>query len=107
MAKNRIRDAYLEDLCFEAQQAAEKAVKSVMTMRGIDFPYIHDLARLMTILEAGGDRIPDRVRRATRLTRFATHTRYPGLEEPVGVQEYAETIAIAEDVIRWAEERIR
>ena len=26
MAKNRIPDAYLEDLCFEAQQAAEKAV---------------------------------------------------------------------------------
>ena len=24
LAKNRIPDAYLEDLCFEAQQAAEK-----------------------------------------------------------------------------------
>lgn len=106
MAKNRIPGAYLEDLCFEAQQAAEKAIKSVMTMRGIDFPYVHDLARLMTILEAGGERIPDRVRRATRLTRFATHTRYPSLEEPVSLQEYGETIAIAEDVIRWAEERI-
>ena len=34
MAKNRIPDAYLEDLCFEAQQAAEKAIKAVMIKRG-------------------------------------------------------------------------
>ena len=26
LAKNRIPGAYLEDLCFEAQQAAEKAI---------------------------------------------------------------------------------
>ena len=30
MAKNRIPDVYMEDLCFAAQQAAEKAVKAVM-----------------------------------------------------------------------------
>ena len=30
MAKNRVEGAYLEDLCFEAQQAAEKAIKAVM-----------------------------------------------------------------------------
>ncbi len=28
-AKNRIPGAYLEDLCFDAQQAAEKAIKGV------------------------------------------------------------------------------
>ena len=43
-AKNRVPDAYLEDLCFDAQQAAEKAIKAVMIVRGIDFPYTHDLA---------------------------------------------------------------
>lgn len=46
MAKNRVPDVYLEDLCFEAQQAAEKAIKCVMIMYGIEFPYVHDLARL-------------------------------------------------------------
>ena len=30
-AKNQIPGAYLEDLCFDAQQAAEKAIKAVMT----------------------------------------------------------------------------
>ena len=106
IAKNRIPDAYLEDLCFEAQQAAEKAIKSVMIKRGVEFPYVHDLARLMSILEAKGERIPETVRRATRLTHFATHTRYPGLEEPVRVQEYTESVETAGSVVQWAEERI-
>ena len=38
MAKNRVPEVYLEDLCFEAQQAAEKAIKAVMIMRNIEFP---------------------------------------------------------------------
>ena len=106
LAKNRVPDAYLEDLCFDAQQTAEKAIKAVMIMRGIDFPYVHDLAHLMTILEARGECIPDTVRCAVKLTRYAVHTRYPSLEEPVSEQEYAEALAIAEAVVRWAEERI-
>ena len=35
LAKNRVPGAYLEDLCFEAQQAAEKAIKAVMIIRAI------------------------------------------------------------------------
>ena len=54
LARNRAPDVYLEDLCFEAQQAAEKAVKAVLIRRGVDFPYVHDLARLLTLLEEGG-----------------------------------------------------
>ena len=30
IAKNRVPQAYLEDLCFEAQQAAEKAAEAVI-----------------------------------------------------------------------------
>ena len=48
MAKNRVPGAYLEDLCFQAQQAAEKAVKAVMISRNIDFPYVHNLALLLS-----------------------------------------------------------
>ena len=51
LAKNRVPDAYLEDLCFEAQQAAEKAIKARLMMLNIEFPYVHDLARLLSLLE--------------------------------------------------------
>ena len=38
---------YLEDLCFNAQQAAEKALKAVCILHHIEYPYIHDLAALV------------------------------------------------------------
>jgi HEPN domain-containing protein len=44
LAKQRKpKDAYWEDLCFEAEQAVEKAVKAVMRFHGIDFPKTHDI----------------------------------------------------------------
>ncbi len=42
-AANRSPGVYLEDLCFDAQQAVEKAVKSLLLARGVDFPYVHDV----------------------------------------------------------------
>ena len=104
IAKNRVQDAYLEDLCFDAQQAAEKAIKAMLILRGVDnFPYSHNLARLITLLEEHGEYIPDTVRSAAKLTRFSSHARYPGLEEPVYEDEYAEAIEMAEVVVCWAE----
>ena len=106
-SKERSARVYLEDLCFNAQQAAEKAIKAVMVRRGIEFPYIHDLTRLMSMLEASGETIPAPVRRAAATyAPMPYRRRYPSLEEPVTAQEYAEAIAIAEAVVRWAEERI-
>ena len=32
-ARNRVSDVYLEDLCFDAQQAAEKAINALMIAR--------------------------------------------------------------------------
>lgn len=106
MGRNRISGAYLEDLCFEAQQAAEKAIKAVMMKRDIEFPFVHDLNRLMSILEQAGESVPEGVRRAELLTKYATATRYPGAMEPVSDQEYADAIVIGEAVVRWAEEVI-
>ena len=106
MARNRVPDAYLEDLCFEAQQAAEKAIKAVMISHEIDFPYVHNLALLLSMLEEDGETIPNQVRRATRLTPYAVDTRYPGLSNPVEEQEYVDAVEIAETVVRWAEERV-
>ena len=84
MAKNRVEGAYLEDLCFEAQQAAEKAIKAVMMKRNIEFPYVHDLGRLLTLLEQAGEGVPPAVAKAGELTPYAVDTRYPGtFPEPV------------------------
>ena len=106
MARNRVPYAYLEDLCFEAQQAAEKAIKAVMIARNIDFPYVHNLALLLSILEEDGENVPNDIRRATRLTPYAVDIRYPGVERPVSEHEYESAIEVAEAVIRWAADRL-
>ncbi len=105
-ARDQTPGTYLEDLCFDAQQAAEKAIKAMLLGRGIDFPYAHDLAELTGILEADGVEIPQVVHRAARLTQYATSTRYPGLNEPVTTSDYQEAVELAEAVVDWAEGRL-
>ena len=104
LAKNRVPGAYLEDLCFEAQQAAEKAIKSRLISLGVDFPYVHDLARLVSLLEEEKQPLPDIVRRVGELTPYAMITRYPAPVRPVTDEEYRLAVEVAEAVITWAEE---
>ena len=97
---------YLEDLCFDAQQAAEKAIKAVLIYLDVSFPYVNDLARLLSLVEEMGRDVPVPVRQAARLTRYAVVTRYPGLSEPVTKEEYEEAVSIAAEVMGWAHEII-
>jgi HEPN domain-containing protein len=101
-AKSPSPDAYLEDYCFDAQQAAEKAIKAVFVAYGRPFPYVHDLGRLITLLRNTGLRIPKYVVNSDRLTRFAVESRYPGLSGPVTTAVHRRSIRIAEAVVRWA-----
>ena len=107
LAKGRVPDAYLEDLCFEAQQAAEKALNALLIKLRVQFPHVHDLARLFTLLERAGEAIPEAVRRAEMLSPYAIVARYPGLAEPVTEAQYQEAIALAQAVIEWVEPRLR
>ena len=100
----RLTGVYLEDLSFDAQQAVEKSIKAVLIHLGIEFPYVHDITDLLTILEGKGHSISAEIKEAGRLTRFAVETRYPGLSEPVTQEEYEKAVAIADIVVRWAEE---
>src|SRR3954468_23557664 len=101
LAKSAPAGVDLEDLCFDAQQAAEKAIKAVFIDRGIEFPYIHDLLRLLRLLEQAGEQVPQEIFEADRLTRFATVSRYPG-SDPVPKSIYDIAIADAETVVNWA-----
>lgn len=67
----RAEGFYLEDLCFDAQQAAEKAVKGVLLFRRIQFPYVHNLGRLLALLRDSGENVPETVGRARDLTVYA------------------------------------
>ena len=105
-ASVRLPEVYLEDLCFQAQQAAEKAIKAVFIARKTPFPYVHDLARLLTLLEEAGETVPEEVRSAARLSRFAVEPRYPGFGRPISEEEYQALVGVAREVVRWAEQRV-
>lgn len=50
-----------EQVCFHAQQAAEKALKAILLSRNIEFPYTHDIKGLLKIAETGGFVLPPAV----------------------------------------------
>lgn len=101
-----LSNIYLEDLCFDAQQAAEKAIKALLLFRGVVFPFVHDLAELVTVLQRNGEEVPPSIAEAARLTRFAIETRYPSLAEAVTREDYNRAVAIAAEVIHWVEKHM-
>ena len=90
------------DLCYLAQQAAEKAVKAVYRLVERPHRYTHNLEELGSGLEKAGLSIPDVVKEAVVLTRYAVETRYPTIGELVTEDEYREAVALAQGVVDWA-----
>ncbi|HBI43733.1 MAG TPA: DNA-binding protein [Planctomycetales bacterium] len=101
-----LKDVDFADLCFDAQQAAEKSIKAVFIHRSETFPYTHDIEKLIRLLERNGLKVPKYVQAAKELTRFAHKTRYPGMGKPVTRSEYRRAVRIATAVVRWAEKHI-
>ena len=105
LSKTKKEGIYLEDLCFHAQQAVEKAIKALLIKKGVEFPYVHDIAELLTLLEKTGQKLPKTIREGEKLTRFAVFTRYPGIAQTISQKEYEEAIKVAEEVLRWVKEQ--
>jgi HEPN domain-containing protein len=106
LAKVVVAGVAIEDLCYQAQQAAEKALKAVYLSRQASFSYIHNIDTLLLGLEAIGFEIPESVDVAGELTRYAVETRYPGAFEPLTQEDLARAIALAESVLAWARAQV-
>lgn len=94
---------FWEDLCFDAQQAVEKALKALLIYHNMPFRFVHDIAELLTVLENNGIELPANIRKSAELTDYAVGARYPGPMEPVTEDEYKDAVDIAEKVILWVE----
>jgi HEPN domain-containing protein len=101
-----LSNVYLEDLCFQAQQAVEKALKAVLIANDIRFPYTHDLAALLSLIVQADISFPRDILRAAQLSDYAVTARYPSVAEPITQKEYEQSIIIAEKVLNWAETAI-
>src|SRR5260370_38565887 len=94
-AKSPMPEAYLEDLCFDAQQAAEKATKAVFICRGERFPFVHDLEELLRLLERNGLKVPKYVWEPDELSDYGDGTRFPPAAGPCTERRSTHTVAIA------------
>ncbi len=102
---SRPEGVLLEDLCFHAQQAAEKALKAVLVANSVAVPNIHSIRRLIDLLPAKLD-IPGEIQDAAGLTDYAVSSRYPGDFELVDEDEHREAVRLAEAVVSWAADLI-
>jgi HEPN domain-containing protein len=84
-------------VCFCAQQCAEKYLKAVLVARAIDFPKVHDIERIVSLLPAG-IRVPLTVEEQRQLTSYAVVSRYPGVGGPISLTEARRAVRLAKRV---------
>lgn len=99
-------EIFLEDLGYNAQQAAEKALKALCIARGIAFPKTHNLGLLLDLLQQQGGLLPSTVLRAVELTPFATALCYPGANPPITYDDYLDAVEVARSIVEWVEAQL-
>lgn len=82
-------------IAYHAQQCAEKYIKAYLVFHKIDFPYTHNLRKLLQIC---GEELLTVLEQAETLTPFAITTRYPGLDEEVSLSEALSAIELSKKV---------
>lgn len=90
-------------IAYHAQQCAEKHLKAYLVFRRVDFPFTHNLSRLIELAQQSRD-WPQALLNAEELTPYAIATRYPGEDEPVSADEARRAINIAEQTRRLIRE---
>lgn len=91
-----------EIIGFHAQQAIEKWLKALMAHRGMDEVRIHDIGRLLQLLQKNdGAELPANAEQLDELTIYAVPMRYDELldAEPL---DHEVTVELVDEVGRWA-----
>jgi len=102
--KNNI--IYYEDLCYQSQQAVEKILKGLLIYYGVDPEFTHNIGLLLNELEKFTE-IPENIKLATNVTKYAVITRYPGEYDEITKYDYEESIKIAKNCLDWVENKIK
>ena len=82
-------------VCFHAQQAAEKYLKAVLAERVIAFPKVHDLTRLLDLIDPAINELSAMRADLDALSRLSVQVRYPGFSTDSAKAEEAGRIAAA------------
>lgn len=94
----------LRVIAFHAQQCAEKYLKAYLVFQGVDFPFTHNLRRLLDLC-AGWAPWAEQLRDAEELSPFAITARYPGEDLEVTEAEARRAVEISGAGTRGGEGR--
>lgn len=97
---------YYEDLCYQAQQAVEKALKGLLIYFGEEPDFTHNIGVLLSKIEKNVE-INEKIKEGMDLTNYAVQTRYPGQYTEITKKEYKRAVKIAKECINWVEEVIK
>jgi HEPN domain-containing protein len=81
-------------VAYHAQQCAEKCLKAYLVHNRTDFPYTHNISRLLELCGEGAYWV-ESLLDAEELSFYAVTTRYPGEEEEVTREEALRAIDLA------------
>jgi HEPN domain-containing protein len=88
-------------LGFHTQQAVEKSLKAVLAVRGVEFPYTHDLDGLLELCQKNSIDVPKELSDVDRLSPYGVQLRY-GASGPSGLDR-DQALCWAASSIAWAE----
>jgi len=107
LAKTKIiHNIIYEDLCYQAQQAVEKALKGFLIYFEVEPEFTHNIDVLLKALMQFTE-VSDIVKEAGELTAYAVLTRYPGWYDEITKEKYEKAIKIAEECLEWVEKTIK
>lgn len=95
----------LDTVCFHAQQAAEKALKGYLVARDVEFPYIHNVEKLIAICSKQDDSFLDIRGVGKGLTPYAVELRYDDEFWP-SEETAREALDAALGIVRFVRERL-
>jgi len=84
-------------VAFHAQQSTEKYLKAYLVYRKIDFPYTHNIAKILALCEETAEWTKE-IEDAKSLTPYASTLRYPGVDMNATKEEATHAVEIADHV---------
>jgi HEPN domain-containing protein len=96
-------DSYPRQVCFLAQQSAEKAFKAILVFLELEFPYTHDLDRLREAIPAGWN-VKREFPQLYGLSIWSVESRYPGGMPDVVTADAESALLMAEAIYRTIDE---
>ena len=95
----------LDTACFHCQQAAEKAMKAYLIAKNVEFPFVHDLKRLLDCCISIDPDFETLTTAAVCLNPFAVVTRYDDAFWPE-TAEVKEALELARAVYCFVQGRV-